>query len=221
MSTAPMPNRWILVIDDNPAICDDFRKVLQRNARTSSLLAARAALFEDPPLDEALEATAYRSGDLATARAQLEESLRLFQAQGDVPFASMVLSALQRGCPYAVAFVDMLMPPGWDGLETIDHLWSVDPELEIVICTAFTDLARDRFPQRLEHSDKLLILRKPFDNIEVWQLASVLTQKWYLAQQVKHQLPALTDMLEQRTQELQDVRERLQAAMTQRHADAQ
>jgi hypothetical protein len=55
MSTAPMPNRWILVIDDNPAICDDFRKVLQRNARTLSLLAARAALFEDTPLDEAPE----------------------------------------------------------------------------------------------------------------------------------------------------------------------
>ena len=52
----------------------------------------------------------------------------------------MEQSALQRGSPYAVAFVDMLMPPGWDGLETIDQLWSVDPELEIVICTAFTDL---------------------------------------------------------------------------------
>ena len=203
MSTAPMPNRWILVIDDNPAICDDFRKVLQRNARTSSLLAARAALFEDPPLDEALE------------------GFEVDCANKGQTGLNMVLSALQRGCPYAVAFVDMLMPPGWDGLETIDHLWSVDPELEIVICTAFTDLARDRFPQRLEHSDKLLILRKPFDNIEVWQLASVLTQKWYLAQQVKHQLPALTDMLAQRTQELKDVRERLQAAMTQRHADAQ
>jgi two-component system NtrC family sensor kinase len=133
---------------------------------------------------------------------------------------AMVQSALQRGRPYAVAFVDMLMPPGWDGLETIDHLWSVDPELEIVICTAFTDLLRYRISQRLERSDKLLILRKPFDTIEVWQLASVLTQKWYLAQQVKHQLPALTAMVEQRTQELQEVRERLQAAMTQRRADA-
>jgi len=151
MSTAPMPNRWLLVIDDNPAICEDFRKVLQRNARTSSLLAARAALFEDTPLDAALE------GFEVDCANQGQKGLNI------------VLSALQRGCPYAMAFVDRLMPPGWEGLETIDHLWSVDPELEMVICTAFTDLVRDRFPQRLEHSDKLLILRKPFDNIEVWQ----------------------------------------------------
>jgi len=202
MATALMPSRWLLVIDDNPAVCEDFRKILQPNARTSSLLAARAALFEDTSLDEAPEGFEVDYVD---------------QGQKDL---SMVQSALQRGSPYAVAFVDMLMPPGWDGLETIDQLWSVDPEFEIVICTAFTDLLRDRFPQRLEHSDKLLILRKPFDNIEVWQLASVLTQKWYLAQQVKHQMPALTAMVEQRTQELQEVRERLQAAMTQRQADA-
>jgi CheY-like chemotaxis protein len=202
MSTAPMPSRWILVIDDNPAVCEDFRKILQPNTVASSLLAARAALFEDTSLDETPEGFEVDCAD-----------------QGQTGLA-MVQSALQRGSPYAVAFIDMLMPPGWDGLETVDHLWSVDPELEIVICTAFVDLLRDRFFQRLEHSDKLLILRKPFDNIEVWQLASVLTRKWYLAQQVKHQLPALTAMVEQRTQELQEVRERLQAAMTQRRADA-
>ena len=191
MTTAPIPSRWILVIDDNPTVCEDFRKILQRNTQASSLLAARAALFEDTSLDETAEGFEVDCAD-----------------QGQTGLA-MVQSALQRGSPYAVAFVDMLMPPGWDGLETIDQLWSVDPELEIVICTAFVDLLRDRFTQRLEHSDKLLILRKPFDNIEVWQLASVLTQKWYLAQQVKHQLPALTAMVEQITQELQDVRERL------------
>jgi two-component system, NtrC family, sensor kinase len=202
MAPTPMPSRWILVIDDNPAVCEDFRKILQPNARTSSLLAARAALFEDTSLDETPEGFEVDCAD-----------------QGQTGLA-MVQSALQRGSPYAVAFVDMLMPPGWDGLETIDHLWSVDPELEIVICTAFADLVQDRLTQRLENSDKLLILRKPFDNIEVWQLASVLTQKWHLGQQVKHQLPALTAMVEQLTQELQEVRQRLQTAMTQRQADA-
>jgi hypothetical protein len=82
----------------------------------------------------------------------------------------------------------MLMPPGWDGIETIDYLWRADPELEIVICTAFTDLLWDRLTQHFGHTDKLLILRKPFDTIEVWQLASALTQKWHLAQEGKRQL---------------------------------
>jgi two-component system, NtrC family, sensor kinase len=200
MTTAiSMLNRFILVIDDNPAICEDFRKILQSNARASSLLTARVALFEDTPVDAVPEGFAVDCAD-----------------QGQAGLA-MVQSALQRGCPYAVAFVDMLMPPGWDGLETIEHLWSVDPELEIVICTAFADLLRDRFPQRLEHSDKLLILRKPFDNIEVWQLASVLTRKWYLTQQVKRQLTSLTAPVEQRTPELQGVSE--PPEMTQGQAD--
>ena len=71
----------------------------------------------------------------------------------------------------------MRMPPGWDGVETIEHLWHVDPELQVVLCTAFSDLAWDYVIQRLGHSDQLLILRKPFHAIEVWQLASALTQK--------------------------------------------
>jgi signal transduction histidine kinase len=200
MTTADsIMNRWILVIDDNPAICEDFRKILagHANATSSDLLAARATLFEDTPLDDTPEDFEVDCAD-----------------QGETALA-MVQSALQRGCPYAVAFVDMLMPPGWDGIETIEHLWRVDPELEIVICTAFTDIVRDRLPQRFEHSDKLLILRKPFDNIEVWLLASVLTQKWHLGQQVKRQL-APTAMVEQRTRELQAVSERLQAEMARR-----
>jgi hypothetical protein len=69
----------------------------------------------------------------------------------------------------------------------------------------------------LEHSDKLLILRKPFDNIEVWQLARVLTRKWYLAQQIKRQLTSLTAPVEQRTPELQGVSE--PPEMTQGQAD--
>jgi len=174
MATAdPMINRWILVIDYNAAVCDDFRKILRSDANAASLQAARATLFEAPPLDDATEGFEVDCAD-----------------QGQTGL-EMVQSAIQRGRPYAVAFVDMLMPPGWDGIETIDHLWRVDPELEIVICTAFTDLLRDRLTQPSEYSNKLLALHKPFDNIEVWQLASVLTQKWYLEQQVKHQLASL------------------------------
>ena len=169
----PKINRCVLVIDDNAAICDDFRKILQSNAYAAILQVARARLFEEPLLDELTEGFEVDCTD-----------------QGQTGL-EMAQSALQRGRPYAVAFVDMLMPPGWDGIETIDHLWRADPELEIVICTAFMDLMLDHLIQQSVHSNKLLILRKPFDGIEVWQLASVLTQKWYLAQQVKHQLASL------------------------------
>ena len=194
----PTMNRLILVIDDNPLVCEDFRKILQTNISVSSLAEARAALFEDTPQDD------------------LQEGFEVDCADQGQTGLAMVESGMQRGCPYAVAFVDMLMPPGWDGIETIDYLWRADPELEIVMCTAFTDLLWDRLTQQFGHTDKLLILRKPFDNIEVWQLASALTQKWHLAQQGKRQLASFQEMAEQHRQELQTVNERLQFVITQR-----
>ena len=41
-----------------------------------------------------------------------------------------------RGEPYAAAFVDMRMPPGWDGVDTVEIIWQSVPNLQIVICTA-------------------------------------------------------------------------------------
>lgn len=197
-TTDPTMNRLILVIDDNPLVCEDFRKILQTNIRASSLARARAALFEDTLPDDVQEGFEVDCAE-----------------QGQIGLA-MVENGVQRGRPYAVAFVDMLMPPGWDGIETIDYLWRADPALEIVMCTAFTDLLWDRLTQQFGHTDKLLILRKPFDNIEVWQLASALTQKWHLAQQGNRQLVSLQEMVEQHRQDLQIMSERLQSAITQR-----
>ncbi len=103
--------------------------------------------------------------------------------------------------PYAVAFVDMRMPPGWDGVETVEHLWQEDPDLQVVICTAFSDHAWEDVIQRLNKNDKLLILRKPFDNIEVWQLANSLTKRWAEGRQAKSQLDLLAKWAEERAEE--------------------
>ncbi len=197
-TTSRISNRRILVIDDNTAIHEDFRKVLVANVRASALLDARAALFDDvPPLvtPEGFEVDCASQGQTGL---------------------TMVQSALQRACPYAVAFVDMLMPPGWDGVETIAHLWRVDPTLQVVICTAYADLSWQQVIDRLGQSDQLLMLRKPFDTVEVWQLASSLTQKWQLAQQVKRQLESLTETVEQRTRELREANEALQRDIARR-----
>lgn len=97
-------------------------------------------------------------------------------------------------CGYADA-------PGWDGVETIEHLWQEDPDLQVVICTAFSDHAWEDVIQRLNKNDKLLILRKPFDNIEVWQLANSLTKRWAEARQAKSQLDLLAKWAEERAEE--------------------
>jgi PAS domain S-box-containing protein len=72
------------------------------------------------------------------------------------------------------------MPPGWDGIETIRQLWMVQHDLQVVICTAHSDYSWQEITDTLGATDKLLILKKPFDIVEVQQLAQTLTEKWIL-----------------------------------------
>jgi diguanylate cyclase (GGDEF)-like protein len=111
--------------------------------------------------------------------------------------------ARNEGRPYAVAFVDMRMPPGWDGLETIERLWKEDAGLQVVICTAYSDQPWNEITERVGRNDKLLILQKPFNSIEVLQLATALCRKWDLAHQVAGQLDELSRVVDERTAELQ------------------
>jgi signal transduction histidine kinase len=159
MSTAE-PRR-ILVIDDNPAIHADFVKILGvPETRNQGLLDAKAAFFG------------------ATAKKPVEEPYAIDAASQGREALEMVKKALAEKRPYALAFVDVRMPPGWDGVETIAHLWEADPDLQCVICTAFADYSWDEMIARLGRSDRLLILKKPFDPIEACQIAASMTEKW-------------------------------------------
>ena len=84
---------------------------------------------------------------------------------------AMVAAAVDEGRPYAVAFVDMRMPNGWDGVQTIEELFKKDPHIQVVICTAYADQSWSQVIQRLGNRDRLLILKKPFDDIEVTLMA--------------------------------------------------
>jgi two-component system, NtrC family, sensor kinase len=177
-------NRRILVIDDNVAIHEDFRKILERSLDVSLLQAVRSELFDDVEEPKIVEKFSVESAD-----------------QGQMGHR-MVQDAVKAEQPYAVAFVDMRMPPGWDGVETVEHLWQEDPDLQVVICTAFSDHAWEDVIQRLNKNDQLLILRKPFDNIEVWQLANSLTKRWAELRQAKTQLDLLAKWAEERAEEM-------------------
>ena len=151
--------RRILVVDDNPSIHDDFRKVLQGDAESCELEEAESALFGESE---------------STAAGMNYEISHAMQGQEGFEKVEKALSAKQ---PFDMAFVDMRMPPGWDGLETIENLWRVDPDLQIVICSAYSDYPLSEIRRRLGINDKLLILKKPFENSEVYQLAATLTEK--------------------------------------------
>jgi CheY-like chemotaxis protein len=194
-------NHRILVIDDSLSIHQDFRKILEPSQESGSLEQARATLFGETP-------------SLPTREHYTLE----FAAQGQEG-CGMVHSAYGKGYPYAMAFVDMRMPPGWDGLETIENLWLVDPDLEIVICTAYSDHPWEDVSRRIGNTDKLLILMKPFNTIEVVQLAHALTTKWNLTRAVKLQIEGFASSVSQRTTELREASDRLQTNIASRIAE--
>jgi len=103
------------------------------------------------------------------------------------------------------------MPPGWDGVETTSKIWQIDPDLQVVICTAYSDYSWDEMLNRLGRSDRLLILKKPFDPIEVVQLANSLTRKWQLLQESKYKMANLEEMVVARTAQIAQEQEKLKS----------
>ncbi|NJJ55540.1 ATP-binding protein [Pseudomonas sp. B14(2022)] len=179
------PNRRILLIDDTPSIHDDFRKILMPAVESNQVLDdMESALF----------------GDTAKAQAQVFD---LHSAYGGEEGLQLLITAMAQQKPYALAFVDMRMPQGWDGAKTIEELWKVAPDLQVVVCTAYSDYSWEDLLDRLHGHDRLLILKKPFDNIEVQQMANTLSNKWDMARRATLQTSQLERQVEQRTQALQ------------------
>jgi two-component system NtrC family sensor kinase len=179
----------ILVVDDNPAIHDDFRKVFQSTAITREMGDLDALFFGDT----ASPASAYSALEYKQSDAfQGEEALAMLQ------------QASEEDEPFDMAFVDMRMPPGWDGLETIKKLWEHDPDLQIVVCTAFSDYSWSDFFAELGAQDGLLILKKPFDQAEVLQLACALTKKRRLIRLSNINTAAMEKTVKERTLKLQE-----------------
>jgi signal transduction histidine kinase len=190
----PFPSRRILIIDDNRSIHDDFRKILGDGGMQGASCAIAADLFgsEPDPVSNA--------GFVVESAYQGEEGYE------------MVQRALAEGRPYAMAFVDVRMPPGWDGIETTAKIWKIDRHVQVVICTAYSDYSWEDMLRELGTSDRMVILKKPFDNVEALQLAIALTEKWRLAQESRSHLGKLEQLVEERTRELRLAKEAAEAA---------
>ncbi|WP_223547840.1 ATP-binding protein [Pseudomonas sp. A-B-19] len=193
-----LSNRRILLIDDMPSIHDDFRKILTPpQARSAELDEMEAALFGEQARPE-------------------RPTFELDSAYGGEEGVDKLNRALQEQRPYALAFVDMRMPDGWDGAKTIEHLWQQDPQLQVVVCTAYSDYSWDDLLDRLHAHDRLLILKKPFDNIEVQQMANTLLTKWEMTERASLQMHHLEHLVDQRTAQFKQASEALQREIDER-----
>jgi diguanylate cyclase (GGDEF)-like protein len=181
-------NFRIIIIDDNPAIHQDFIKILTTNFKSKNLGSLEEELFGDKNAETEPVALPMFQIDTAT--------------QGQEGF-NLIKIAMEEHNPYSLAFVDIRMPPGWDGIETIKHIWEVDKDMQIVICTAYSDYSWEDTVQHLGTSDNLLILKKPFDNVAVRQLACALTKKWQLMNESRKHTVMLEKTVLERTDSLQ------------------
>ncbi|MFA7383959.1 MAG: response regulator [Desulfurivibrionaceae bacterium] len=164
-------DRRILVVDDDRDVWKAYRLVLTPESGYSGTSAEKINRLLTPEMDD----------DPAVAIFSLS-----FAAQGQEGVA-MVQEAVSRNEPFALAFIDVRMPPGWDGMETAKRIRALDPEIELVIVTAYSDRSIEEIVRAVGSSEKLLFLRKPFDPDELRQLALSLTAKWALARLAEKQ----------------------------------
>ncbi|MFT5138877.1 MAG: two-component system sensor histidine kinase/response regulator [Lysobacterales bacterium] len=184
--------RRILLIDDNRAVHADFRKILATRDETSSAL-------------DAAEVLLFGGEEIRTVEISFEVD-SAYQGQEGV---ERVKQAMQDGRPYALAIVDMRMPPGWDGVVTAKKIWEIDPDIQVVICTAYSDYSWKDMLEAIGAGDRMVVLKKPFEPIEAFQLAKMLSEKWWLHRLARQKVESLEQMVVERTRALDDTNHEL------------
>jgi diguanylate cyclase (GGDEF)-like protein len=162
-----MKSRRILVIDDQVSIHEDYRKIIRpQSVNSEEFCKVATELFGESPVDD----------DHAPG-----EEFEIDSAYQGEEGICRVREALQQGRPYSMAFVDIRLPPGLDGIETVTRMWEIDSEILVVLSSAYSDYSWSEMARRLGRTDRFLILKKPFDNLEVRQLAMAMSEKWQMA----------------------------------------
>ena len=168
----------IIVVDDFPAIHEDFKKILQGKDDPRAILRQFQGdiLGEDSPNDP---------GPIFRVESafQGEEGLEAIR------------QSYKDDDPIMLAFIDFRMPPGMDGIETSSRLQKEFPETQIVICTAFNDFPWPKIAKQMHRADNFVILKKPFENVEILQLAHALCSKWKLAKKLRERVADLENQL--------------------------
>ncbi len=133
--------------------------------------------------------------------------------QGEEALAAVNAASLS-GAPFALAILDVRMPPGIDGVQTARHLRSQHSDLQIVLCTAYADYSWSDLLATFAADDGVMMLKKPFDAIEVQQLAITLCRKWRLGAENRALVRDLENRVAARTEQLAITLKQLEVALT-------
>jgi diguanylate cyclase len=161
----------VLVVDDEAEVRDAYRQILtdsEANQELAGFRELRSRLFnksEGAP------------GSARPARRTTTSFDAVFCEQAEAAVAA-VREALKANQPFAVVFLDVRMPPGQDGVWAAAQIRELDPEVEIVVCTAYSDTDPGEIGGLVPPEDKLSYLQKPFHPHEVRQMTVALASKW-------------------------------------------
>jgi diguanylate cyclase (GGDEF)-like protein len=160
----------ILIVDDEPAMHDSYRRSFagQQSDSADALGAMVAELFGD---------------DVADADGRPD--FALVHADQGLEAIAAVEQALIDGQPFAVAFIDVRMPPGIDGRETAQRIRALDPEINLVIVTGFSDFSPVEISKVAGPPDKIFYIAKPFEVAEITQTATALAKRWEIDRELK------------------------------------
>jgi len=195
-------NTHVLIVDDNQPIHDDFKKTLfpSNGEIDIDIKNLESALFDDENEIQADQT------DLTDLTYQIDDA---YQGEESI---EMVQAAEDEDNPYALIFMDVRMPPGMNGIKAISKIWDINPNIEIVICSAYSDYSWDEIVSKLGNTDQLLFLKKPFSPIEVKQMVHSLVIKWNLNHQNQHLIENLENEVKQRTRQLENLYVELEVA---------
>jgi diguanylate cyclase len=161
----------VLVTDDEAAVRDTYSRILipeTENKNLEKFRQLRSRLYDDK--------------SAANSQSPQERSPRgIFDVvfcEGAESAVEAVRASLVAGAPFAVAFLDMRMPPGPDGVWAAIRIRELDPAIEIVICTAYSDIDAREIVELVQPEEKLSYLQKPFHPNEIRQMALSLASKW-------------------------------------------
>lgn len=181
----------VLIVDDEPAMHESYRHAFRRPEGERSLSAMAAALFEE--------------SDAGAAPLEPAAELELVHVSQGLEAVAAVEEALRAGRPFAVAFIDVRMPPGIDGKETAQRIRAIDPDVSLVIVTGFSDFAPAEIFRAAGPVDKIFYIAKPFEAVEVVQTATALAHRWQLDRELAATRAALAEkvvQLEEQAREL-------------------
>jgi len=170
MTEKPQDPIRVLVVDDEPAVIEAYRQIFVGPGEENGATARRS-----------LGAKLFGAAAQSPVRGRIRGPALTFDAvycQGAEAAVSAVAEAVAANRPFAVAFLDMRMSPGPDGVWAAARIRELDPAIEIAVCTAYSDVDPGDIGGRVPPEDKLSYLQKPFHPHEVRQMAIALASKW-------------------------------------------